>query len=177
MGSIHIPDQGRSIEGFDPVKEFLGEHGIFHDRWQPSHPLPADADQAAVLEAYAADLKPFMKKGGYQTADVISVFPDTQSLPAIRKKFLAEHTHTEDEIRYFIEGQGLFWFNLGNGRPVFSMLCVAGDLISVPANTRHWFDLGTPAHVRAIRIFTDPTGWVAHYTGSGIDEKYNPNYA
>ena len=47
-----------------------------------------------------------------------------------------------------------------------------GDLISVPANTKHWFDLGASPKVRAIRIFTDQTGWVPHYTNSRIDQRY-----
>ncbi len=176
MGIVRIPDEGKTIEGFAEVRAFLEARGIFHDQWKPSAPLPSDADQETILKAYEADLKPFMERGGYQVADVISVFPDTEGLPAIRQKFLAEHTHDEDEVRYFIEGQGLFWFHLEGG-PVFSMLCQAGDLISVPAHTRHWFDLGGRPHVRAIRIFIDPAGWVPHYTESGIDAKYNPEYA
>lgn len=177
MGVIHIPDQDRKLEGFDAVKAYLNARGIFHDQWQAAEPLPADASQAQILAAYEKDLQPFMDRGGYTVADVISVYPDTQGLHGIRQKFLAEHTHTEDEVRYFIEGQGLFWFNLGGDEPIFSMLCTAGDLISVPANTRHWFDLGEEPYVRAIRIFIDKAGWVPHYTGSGVDERYNPTYA
>ena len=70
----------------------------------------------------------------------------------------------------------MFWFNLSEGEPVFSVLCQKGDILSVPMNTKHWFDLGEEAYVRAIRIFQDPSGWVAHYTDSGIDKKYNPTY-
>lgn len=176
MGMVRIPDEGKTIEGFENVKSFLHARGIFHDQWRPATPLPADADQATILKAYEADLKPLMEEGGYRVADVISVFADTEGLSAIRQKFLAEHSHDENEVRYFIEGQGLFWFHL-EGEPVFSMLCRAGDLISVPARTRHWFDLGERPHVRAIRIFIDPVGWVPHYTGSGIEARYNPVYA
>jgi len=177
MAILNIPDQGREITGFAEIRRYLAARGIFHDRWQATVALPADADQETVLAAFAADLKPFMEKGGYKTADVISVGPRTPGLEAIREKFLAEHTHDEDEIRYIVEGEGLFWFNPGGGEPVFSLLTQAGDVISVPAGTRHWFDLGPQPGVRAIRIFTDPAGWVANYTGSGIDRKYNPQYA
>ena len=84
--------------------------------------------------------------------------------------------HTEDEVRFFVDGSGYFWFNLENGEPIFNVKCEAGDLISVPANTAHWFDMGEPAFVKAIRIFIDQSGWVPHYTESGIDESFNPVY-
>ena len=43
-----------------------------------------------------------------QTADVISVDGNTPNLPGIREKFVREHTHSEDEVRVFVEGQGFF---------------------------------------------------------------------
>ena len=79
--------------------------------------------------------------------------------------------HVTWEIHNFTH----FWFHVGG--EVFSLTCVAGDLLSVPANTTHWFDLGPNPHVKAIRIFIDPAGWVANYTESGVDAKYNPKYS
>ena len=53
------------------------------------------------------------------------------------------------------------------------MLCQKGDLISVPAGTKHWFDAGVDnPFVKAIRIFIDQSGWTPEYTGSGIEKKY-----
>ncbi|MFN6015358.1 MAG: cupin domain-containing protein, partial [Flavobacteriales bacterium] len=89
-----------------------------------------------------------------------------------RAKFLAEHTHSEDEIRFFVDGRGLFWFNLEN-EPVFNLLCEKGDLISVPEGTKHWFDAGeSDPFVKAIRIFIDMSGWVPHYTGSALEKRF-----
>lgn len=177
MATLNLPDEGKSVTSVEEITAYLNARGIAFEQWQPSQPLDKGATQEDVLTAYDHCLKPLMEANGYKTADVISVFPDTPNLLAIREKFLAEHTHSEDEVRYFIEGEGLFWFNLGKDEPVFNVHCVAGDFISVPKDTPHWFDLGDAAHVRAIRIFTDPAGWVANYTGSGIDEKYNPTYS
>ena len=114
-----------------------------------------------------------MVKGGYQTVDVIRVDGDTPNLEEIRGKFIREHTHSEDEVRVFVEGQGLFWFHVQrHNDEVFALLCEQGDLISVPANTKHWFDLGDSPKVCAIRIFTNQASWVPHYTNSGIDQRY-----
>ena len=174
MAVLKIPDVGITIENFKEIQSFLEARGIWHDRWEASHPLPNDATQDEVLAAYALELRPFMTRGGYQTADVINVHSSTPNVEALRAKFLAEHTHTEDEIRFFVDGEGLFWFHVGE--EIFSVTCRAGDLLSVPANTPHWFDLGPNAFVKAIRVFIDPSGWVANYTNSGIDQKYNPAY-
>jgi 1,2-dihydroxy-3-keto-5-methylthiopentene dioxygenase len=174
MTTLTIPDQHIVIDEFPRIQQELSTRGIDIDRWDPAPSTTTMTNQDEILEAYASQLKPFMSRKGYQAADVIAVNKDTPGIAEIRQKFLSEHTHSEDEVRYFIEGQGLFWFNIDN--VVLSVLCTAGDLINVPAQTRHWFDLGPEPHVKAIRIFTNPEGWVAQYTGSGIDERYNPSY-
>jgi 1,2-dihydroxy-3-keto-5-methylthiopentene dioxygenase len=103
---------------------------------------------------------------------VISINTLTPNYEAIRAKFLAEHIHDEDEIRFFVDGQGLFWFHLSD-TPIFNVLCQRGDLISVPTGTKHWFDAGPQdPFVKAIRIFTEMTGWTPHYTASGIEGNY-----
>jgi 1,2-dihydroxy-3-keto-5-methylthiopentene dioxygenase len=57
--------------------------------------------------------------------------------------------------------------------PVFNLLCQRGDLISVPAGTKHWFDAGASApFVKAIRIFIDMSGWVPEYTESGLEQNF-----
>lgn len=176
MAVLNIPDQGISLKGPNEIRDYLNKRGIWFDQWAASESFGPDADQDTILKAYAHVLKPFMEKNGYTVADVINVSQHTPNLPAVRAKFLKEHTHTEDEVRFFVDGQGYFWFNLGKGEPVFNVLCQAGDLISVPAGIEHWFDMGTPAFVKAIRMFIDVSGWVPHYTESGVDARYNPKY-
>ena len=176
MAVLNIPDQAISNSNPAEIRAFLSERGIWFTQWEASEPLAIDADQDTVLRAYAHVLEPFMQQNGYQTADVININAGTPNYEAVRNKFLSEHQHTEDEVRFFVFGQGAFWFNLDNGKdPIFNVLCQAGDLISVPANTRHWFDAGKEnPSVKAIRMFIDQSGWVPHYTASGIDKNYNP---
>jgi 1,2-dihydroxy-3-keto-5-methylthiopentene dioxygenase len=173
MPILNIPDQARTISDIETIKTYLAERGIWLDRWQAQSEFAPDADQATILAAYAHVLYPFMQKHGYKTADVINIHSETPNYEAIRAKFLSEHVHTEDEVRFFVEGQGLFWFNLENQEPVFNVLCQAGDLISVPVGKKHWFDAGASnPKVKAIRMFEDTSGWTPHYTGADIAQKY-----
>ena len=173
MATLRIPDRNVTLREPSALRQFLDTRSIVHERWSASTDLSFANTNEQVLAAYDHELKPFMVKGGYQTVDVIRVDGDAPNLEEIREKFIREHTHSEDEVRVFVEGQGLFWFHVErHNDEVFALLCEQGDLISVPANTKHWFDLGDSPKVCAIRIFTNQAGWVPHYTNSGIDQRY-----
>lgn len=172
MAILSVPDNGLIIENPKEIKDYLNNLGVFFDQWECNATFTEASTQEEILAAYQKDLEPFMLKGGYQSADVISIHAQTPNYPEIRAKFLAEHTHDEDEIRFFVDGQGLFWFHI-NDQPIFNVLCQRGDLISVPIGTKHWFDAGKDEpFVKAIRIFTDTAGWTPHYTNSGTEKKY-----
>lgn len=173
MAQLFVAKTNETITEFNQIKKILGAHNIMIDQWKASKPLANDANQETILAAYEHELKPFMEKNGYVTADVINVHPETPNLMAIREKFMKEHRHSEDEIRFFVDGEGIFWFHLDNGE-VIGVTCTAGDFMAVPKNFRHWFDLAPNYFVKAIRIFSNIEGWVPHYTGSGVDSRYNP---
>jgi 1,2-dihydroxy-3-keto-5-methylthiopentene dioxygenase len=78
--------------------------------------------------------------------------------------------HSDFEVRFFVEGQGLFYVHLEE--KVYAILCEQGDLISVPANVTHWFDMGAEPDFKCIRLFTTEEGWVAQFTGSKISENF-----
>jgi 1,2-dihydroxy-3-keto-5-methylthiopentene dioxygenase len=88
----------------------------------------------------------------------------------LRAKFLAEHTHDDDEVRFFVEGAGMFYLHAD--AHVHMVLCERNDLISVPAGMRHWFDMGADPHFTVIRLFTSPEGWVARFTGDSIATRF-----
>lgn len=174
MAILSIPDLHLQIEDPGQIKAYMNQRGIFFDQWSCAVEFEDDASQEEIIAAYAKDLDPFMKSGGYLTADVININATTPNYEAVRAKFLAEHTHSEDEIRFFVDGKGLFWFNLDKeDEPIFNLLCEQGDLISVPAGVKHWFDAGeNNPFVKAIRIFIDMSGWVPHYTDARTEAKY-----
>lgn len=173
MAIVNIPSEQRTLRGRADVAAFLATHGIEYDCWTPAHPVPADAPAETVLAAYANEIETLKRRGGYVTADVIDVKPDTPNLDMMLAKFSREHWHDEDEVRFIIEGRGLFHVHPATG-PVFAIEVEAGDLIRVPRGTHHWFDLCGDRRIRAIRLFQDMSGWAPHYTDSGVDKGFEP---
>jgi 1,2-dihydroxy-3-keto-5-methylthiopentene dioxygenase len=152
------------------IARLLGAEKILFEQWEASAPLSAGAGQDDVLAAYAADVERLKQQYGYTTVDVIRVTPQTPNVPALREKFLNEHTHSEDEVRFFVEGSASFY--LRTGGKVYQAICTRGDLMSIPANTTHWFDMGPTPEFAAIRLFVDPSGWVANFTGDAIAARF-----
>ena len=173
MAVVKIPAESRVVEGADDVRAFLGSYGIDYERAVPGRPVAADAPAAELLEAYKDKIDELKAQGGYVTADVIDVFPHTPNLDAMLNKFSSEHWHDEDEVRFIVEGRGLFHIHPQDGA-VFAIEVEAGDLIRVPRGTHHWFDLCADRRIRAIRLFQDPSGWTPHYTQSGVDRNFQP---
>jgi len=173
MAVVRFPDEGRTVTGEAAVRETLGRVGIDYERWQPSHPVPAGAPAEAVLAAYAAEIDRLKAAGGYVTADVIDVSPQTPNLDAMLAKFRKEHWHDEDEVRFILRGRGVFHIHPQDA-PVMAIEVGPGDLIRVPRGTHHWFDLCSERDIRAIRLFQDVSGWTPRYTDTGVDARYEP---
>jgi 1,2-dihydroxy-3-keto-5-methylthiopentene dioxygenase len=173
MAVVKIPEADAVISDAGAITTFLAKHRIEYEQWTPDHPVAADATPEMVLAAYAREIESLMARGGYRTADVIDVRPETANLETMLAKFSREHWHDEDEVRFIIEGRGLFHIHPEEG-PVFAIEVEAGDLIRVPRGTHHWFDLCADKRIRAIRLFQDQSGWTPHYTDSGIDKGFQP---
>lgn len=173
MAIIKIPGENTTLNDNETVTAFLAARGIDYERWTPDHPIDPDAPADTVLGAYAREIDALKASGGYVTADVIDVKPETPNLDVMLAKFNREHFHDEDEVRFIIEGRGLFHVHLPD-QPVFAIEVEAGDLIRVPRGTPHWFDLCAERRIRAIRLFQDVSGWTPHYTGSGVDQGFQP---
>ena len=173
MAIVRIPEENRTIEDESAIAAFLAEHGIEYERWTGGPDVASSATSEAVLDAYAGKIAQLKARGGYVTADVIDVTSATPGLDAMLARFNSEHWHDEDEVRFIVEGRGLFHIHPPHG-PVFAIEVEAGDLIRVPRGTHHWFDLCADKRIRAIRLFQDPSGWTPHYTSSGVDRGFQP---
>lgn len=168
-----LEQDGKQITDVAAIKEYLNERGIIFEQWKTDQVLHENDSQETVLAAYHTPLSAYMSQHGYTNADVINVHPGTPQIDQIRQKFLSEHVHSEDEVRFFVDGEGEFFFHLESPHnEVFSILCQKGDFISVPKGHRHWFDLAPKYFVKAIRVFQTKDGWVASYTESGKEKSF-----
>lgn len=171
--TIHPEDRPHEPEIVrDPsaISSTLATIGVTFERWNADRSLPPEADDEAILDAYRIPVDRLKAKHGFQSADVISVHPGHPHKSELRANFLNEHVHSDFEVRFFVEGQGLFYLHPDDH--VYVVLCRQGDLISVPAGVKHWFDMGAEPHLKCIRLFTSPQGWVADFTGSDISERF-----
>ena len=156
-------------EAAEEIARELSGIGVRFERWDSPVALSGDAAPEEVLAAYRPHLDTLMGDTA-GSADVIKLTPDNPNAPALRTKFISEHTHTEDEVRFFVAGSGSFIMHV-DGR-VYDAHCTQGDLISVPAHTKHWFDAGEAPSFTALRVFTDTSGWVPHYTGDDVSSRF-----
>ncbi|AUQ26521.1 acireductone dioxygenase [Dickeya zeae] len=159
--------QSRDAEA---IAQQLSAINVRFERWQADRDLGATPSSEEVLAAYQHEIDKLVAEKGYQSWDVVSIRADNPQKEAMRSKFLSEHTHGEDEVRFFVEGAGLFCLHV-NGQ-IFQILCEKNDLLSVPAGVPHWFDMGSEPHFTAIRLFNNPDGWIAQFTGDAIADAY-----
>ncbi len=160
-------------ESTDPksIAYFLDGIGVRFEQWEACEHLAPTSSSEEILEAYSHDIQLLKEANGFLAVDVLRMLPNNPNKETLRQKFLNEHIHNEPEIRFFVEGSGHFFLHVG--AKVYSVLCEKGDLISVPENYRHWFDMGEEPFFTAIRFFTKPEGWIAYFTGDLISENFS----
>jgi 1,2-dihydroxy-3-keto-5-methylthiopentene dioxygenase len=173
MAIVTRSDDGTTLDEPAAVAAFLGHHGIWYRRFTDPARLRGGATDAEILAAFAGPIAELKEEGGYTTADVIDVGPDTSGLVAMLAKFSREHWHDEDEVRFIVEGRGVFHIHPAGGA-VFRIEVRAGDMIRVPRGTLHWFDLCPESRIRAIRLFQNAAGWTPRYTDSGVEAGHEP---
>lgn len=157
----------------DAIVEKLGPIGVGLERWDAAQPVQPGDSPERIMDAYRSDIDRLVAERGFRSVDVVSISPDHPQRAEMRTKFLDEHFHKEDEVRFFVAGSGLFTLHVGD--KVYELLCEAGDLVSVPDSVHHWFDMGPEPSFIAIRFFTEPDGWVGHFTGTDIAQRF-PRY-
>lgn len=151
------------------IRDFVRGYGLDYEVWDISKlhgeaaaGVQADTEEERILAIFADEVAALMERGGYKSADVVSLSPQTPNLDALLAKFDKEHEHTEDEVRFVVDGRGIFTIHAPDDR-VFDVEVHPGDLLVVPSGTWHWFDLCEDRTIKCIRVFESKDGWVAHY--------------
>ena len=169
MATITIRRSENVLQEKEAVSTYLKEHGVIYESWgverlnghlKESYALSPN-EQLKILDLYAPEIEDLKSRQGYLTQDIVVLSDATPNLDLILEKFRWEHHHTDDEVRFVVDGSGIFTIRK-NGL-IFDVIVEAGDMIVVPAYTRHWFDLTLERKIKCIRIFKDPAGWIAVY--------------
>ncbi len=147
LGSDGASDSGAAIDASGSIDE-LARVGVLYER------LPLDGYQEALERLKAAR--------GYVTQDIVELQPEMPNLRAVCDKFKDEHLHRDDEVRFVLEGEGIFDIRAADGRWM-RVAVEAGDLIVVPADLYHRFFLTDRQQIRCVRLFKDAAGWVPEY--------------
>lgn len=154
----------------EDISSTLAQAGVRFEHWAANPALTAQSTHEDILAAYAADIARVKQERGDLTVDVVSIDEKHPDKVELRAQFIDEHTHSEDEVRFFVSGRGLF--NLHINEHIYAVLCEKGAFLSVPAGTQHWFDMGEHPRFTALRFFNNLEGLVAQFTGDGIAADY-----
>ncbi|XP_078430973.1 acireductone dioxygenase 1-like isoform X2 [Wolffia australiana] len=115
-------------------------------------------------DAYENDenLQKIREARGYSYMDIIEVCPER--LPNYEtkiKNFFEEHLHTDEEIRYCLDGSGYFDVRDEDERWIRVSL-KKGGLIVLPAGIYHRFTLDTNNYIKAMRLFVGEPVWTPY---------------
>lgn len=128
----------------------------------------SDEEKEKVLQALDGYFEELKQSSGYESRDLIVLYPEVPNLDTLLSKFNRCHYHTDDEVRYIVAGEGIFGFVRPDGSQV-ELTVQPEEYINVPANTEHWFCLTPSKRIKAVRYFTTTEGWTPEYTDTEIN--------
>jgi len=154
--------KGETIKDASTIKATLAKYGIPYEQWGLRDGAAGGPDEL-VLKNYDPEVAKLKQTRGYKTADLIALKPTTPNLDTICAKFDKEHHHVDDEVRFTVEGEGVFEIQATPSADFVKFTAEPGDLIIIPANRRHFFYLTATRTIRCIRLFKTKEGWEAIY--------------
>jgi len=152
--------RGKTYTNENEIRAVMAEYGVPFECWGVRG--ATDAADEQVLSIYKPEVDRLMAAGGYLSADLIALKPVTPNLDGIIARFDKEHHHVDDEVRFTVEGEGVFEINV-NETERLKFTAEPGDLIVIPAMRRHLFYLTDKKTIRCIRLFLTKAGWEAIY--------------
>lgn len=170
MAEIRIRNTNERITGEENVGSFLSQYGVIYEHWDPTKQRPeirekftlTDEEKQEILDTYDTEIRDLAARRGYKTWDIITLSEATPNIEELLTKFENVHTHTEDEVRAITSGKGIFIIKGNDEVGYFDVELEAGDVISVPEHTPHFFTLMENKKIVAVRLFIETEGWIAH---------------
>lgn len=157
--------RGKQYSDANQIKTVMGQYGVPFEQWGVRGGAGFADDQ--VLSVYKPEVDKLMKDNGYLSVDLVALKPETPNLETILAKFDKEHHHIDDEVRFTVEGEGVFEIEAEKG-DFLKFTAEPGDLIVIPAYRRHAFYLTDKTRIRCIRLFLTKEGWEAIYDKSKV---------
>ncbi|MCW7508557.1 cupin domain-containing protein [Leptospira levettii] len=164
-----IVRKNETIQDKDQVKAFLTQKGLVYESYKTPESLDlilgqkglSDAEKEEILSGLEYRFDQLKKEHGYKANDLVVLHDEVPGINDVLAKFDKLHIHTDEEVRYIIDGSGIFGFIIDGER--FEVHVGKGDFISIPANTNHWFTLDKNLRIKAVRYFKDNSGWTPVY--------------
>ncbi|AMW29660.1 MULTISPECIES: 1,2-dihydroxy-3-keto-5-methylthiopentene dioxygenase [Arthrospira] len=176
MAILHL-ENGTSYSNLEDISRELSALNVNLNKWPVgdnpeirgllSEAALDDHQKEQVLESLDGYFQQLQETAGYQSRDLIVLHPDIPNLDSLLAKFEQCHTHADDEVRYIIDGEGVFGF-VGVDGGQMELVIEAEEYINVPAGTEHWFHLTDTKRIKAVRYFSNMSGWTPEYTNTKI---------
>jgi len=175
MASIRIPAGRPRPPGREQDRSFLLPFGIHYDRWAIEGRIDRDATAEEILTAYEPEVTALKQQGGYLTADVVDVKPETPNLDMLPGQIQQGTPPCRGRGALHRQGSWPLLHPPGKRRPAVLYRDRRGRLYQ--RSRRHQAlvrPCAGPHHPRAIRLFKDMSGWTPALHGDEIASGYQP---
>ncbi|MDZ4725767.1 MAG: cupin domain-containing protein [Leptospira sp.] len=161
--------KNQTLKESSAIREFLKGKGLIYESFETPDIVASylnkksldDAEKENLLSGLEYRFEELKSKFGYMARDLVVLHDEVPGINDILAKFDKLHYHTDEEVRYIVDGSGVFGFIIDGDK--FEVHVSKGDFISIPQNTNHWFTLDDKKRIKAVRYFKDNSGWVPVY--------------
>ena len=108
------------------LSEELAEVGVCFEQWPVMAHLPGtEILENDVFNIYRNEITRVKHSFGYSQVDLATMKPQDAFAVSVRGRYLSEHTHEEDEVRFFLAGKILVYLNINHN--IHILECTRGD--------------------------------------------------
>nr|WP_256837197.1 acireductone dioxygenase [Pseudomonas oleovorans] len=134
----------------DDIASTLAAAGIDYRQVELPAALRPGCELAEFDAAYGLWLQAFMGKEGYVQQELFNLQRNHPQKLELRARHLDEQSQSTASAWLFLGGFAQLSLHLDDH--VYMLQGEKGDLLSLPAGTRYWFDLGEEPHALVVRL-------------------------
>lgn len=154
----------------EDIAATLAEIGIDFLRVPADAPIAVGASEEEVLVGLGSQLEVLKAERGHAAAEVLSLHTARRYEEQAPKRELVELCNRQTEARWFVAGYGVL--NMHVGDYIYAVRGEQNDLLSLPAGTRHWLDVGDYPNVVAVRLHASGEEGRNRPTGDDIASRF-----